>query len=195
MEIKDVNGKLTFDIYTNYANNIWPNGKAKNGTTAAAGDLFLSTTGWSLVGPAPYYSDDYFDFMNGGWNYAVVLGSHGVNSVYDITSGEIVISNIARLGTGIPGDYFKGNQEVLFKPYAGVGAEDSGIWTVKPGVISIDINDALFAYAFSSGKLVFHWTMTCANDVIEGQVPSVPEPSTMLLLGAGLLGLGFLRRR
>ena len=42
--------------------------------------------------------------------------------------------------------------------------------------------------------LGFHWTMTCGNDVIEGGAP-VPEPATMLLLGAGLIGLAGLGRK
>jgi hypothetical protein len=47
------------------------------------------------------------------------------------------------------------------------------------------------------------WAVTLAKSVLsldEGQIPdpepgAVPEPSTFLLLGAGLAGLGYLRRR
>ena len=39
-----------------------------------------------------------------------------------------------------------------------------------------------------------HWTMECANDVIEGSYP-VPEPATALLFGAGLAGLAAFGRR
>ena len=38
-----------------------------------------------------------------------------------------------------------------------------------------------------------HWTMTCANDYIE--VTVTPEPTTLMLFGVGLLGLGRLRKR
>ena len=43
-----------------------------------------------------------------------------------------------------------------------------------------------------------HWAMLCGNDVIEGTVAAptqVSEPSVVALLGLGLLGLGFARRR
>jgi hypothetical protein len=46
------------------------------------------------------------------------------------------------------------------------------------------------------GDFSFHWTMTCANDVIEGELANaVPEPGTMLLFGAGLISLVSVSRK
>lgn len=50
--------------------------------------------------------------------------------------------------------------------------------------------------ALAGQEITFAFTMACANDVLYDQtlVPA-PEPGTMLLMGLGVLGFGFLRRR
>jgi hypothetical protein len=43
-------------------------------------------------------------------------------------------------------------------------------------------------------QFIFAWTVNCANDVVKEKV-SVPEPSMLLLLDAGLLGIVFAIRK
>ncbi|HEC68028.1 MAG TPA: hypothetical protein ENI35_04355 [Candidatus Desulfofervidus auxilii] len=68
-------------------------------------------------------------------------------------------------------------------------SSDSGLWK---WTLIIDKGQ------FDSGDLdnqmgIFWATGTCANDVVQGAV--VPIPTTILLLGSGLLGFGLLGRR
>ncbi|MBK8536406.1 MAG: PEP-CTERM sorting domain-containing protein [Candidatus Competibacteraceae bacterium] len=80
--------------------------------------------------------------------------------------------------------------------------DKNATWSIVP--------DKSITFTFDDqGKLgnnvALSWAMTCANDIIQGTVylgppllgnpPSVPEPSTILLAGVGLAGLGFTRRR
>ncbi len=83
----------------------------------------------------------------------------------------------------------------------------SGDTTDIKGVFS-NLEDKLLTYSFNltdlglsaeqGYDLGLRWTMTCANDVIEGgvTVASVPEPGTITLFGLGLLGFaGLVRKR
>ncbi|MDL1966306.1 MAG: PEP-CTERM sorting domain-containing protein, partial [Candidatus Desulfofervidus auxilii] len=70
-----------------------------------------------------------------------------------------------------------------------ISSSPSGLWE---WTLTIDKN------LFESGDLdnqmgIFWATGTCANDVVQGAV--VPIPTTILLLGSGLLGFGLLSRR
>lgn len=56
--------------------------------------------------------------------------------------------------------------------------------------------DSGFRAALDEGMLLSFANMTCANDVLEGNVHvPVPEPGTLVLAGAGLIAAGLLRRR
>jgi hypothetical protein len=126
-----------------------------------------------------------------GWDYAIPLVTHGIfnaGTIYSVTS--LYMSDFFAPAGG--GYIFNSNMPVWLKEgsslgFAGNVADtdhgikfqwDGGYW-----------NDAGADY------LTVGWaTATCANDFISGGAP-VPEPGTILLLGGGLLGLGFYSRK
>ncbi len=55
---------------------------------------------------------------------------------------------------------------------------------------------AFSAEELAMGQINFTTTMECGNDVLKESCNIIPEPSTMILLGLGLMGTGaYLRRR
>ena len=47
----------------------------------------------------------------------------------------------------------------------------------------------------SGDHLTIHWTMECGNDYLNLNATVVPEPTTLLLLGTGLIAFGISRRK
>jgi hypothetical protein len=177
-----------FDIYTNYVDHIGIYG-------TELGDLFISIDGWSPYqdrGDVPYVDDQA---SNGEiWEYAFVLDNHlgqggswGLYSVAGRDDPNIVMANH---GSGS----YRDGQEVQ---YNGTDqALANGSWLVTDDYIRFAIANEVFSDTMqvdSIYQIGYHWTMSCANDVIEGD--PVPEPSTMLLFGIGLIGLATFGRK
>jgi hypothetical protein len=171
-----------------------------------SGDLFISTTG------------NYGTPIGNFGSNATVSNSFGYEYVLDINWSTLAF-DVYRLGssaytktafyaqnqtgdaTSNPWQYVSGGEKVGSGFGSGGGlVTDSGLsgWGSDNNhyAVSFDLSTVFDDANLHGGNFYSHFTMGCGNDNLIGQgaIPA-PEPSTLLLLGAGLLGLGFARRR
>ena len=201
-------GLLTVKIYSvnkDYFGQ-WLNGIDDNGyaTMAGPGSLFLSNDGWKPSEIAPNYGADGSDSTdNAGedWEYVVMLGGFDLsdessNYLKSPTDLYAIDKGTTSYGTK------RKVQEAWFVPSenaTSLDTKENGAWLTLDSVtnkyfltITTDLSE-IDEWA-SVREWGLHWTMACANDVIEGSYP-VPEPATALLFGAGLAGLAAFGRR
>ena len=137
-------------------------------------------------------------FNNGGSMYAVAMSAHS-----GLTQGSLYKVNgtlNAQTVLGNPGGGYRPLQAVWANP---VGAVTVGSGTITVASISgnhfnttVMVNtDAAFR-TFLNGTYNFAFaSATCGNDVVYGSASATPEPASFLMLGAGLIGLSFFRRK
>jgi hypothetical protein len=149
--------------------------------------LFISTNGWHPNGSAPYSGDDA-THTGTTWNYVFDTSATGLygGSFGIYTSDQFF---------GSSGYIYRNNQDVQ-RSSGGIDYSGSSVDLSHAGIGGYVEYNILLSSLNLSGPtdIGLRWGMTCANDVIEGSV-NVPEPSALMLLGLGLLGLGVTARK
>ena len=153
-----------------------------------------TTTGGWATGPAPFgnYLGGSYD-PAGDFNYRTLWPADGADG-YDLwvrTSINLTNFDLASVlwGLGVDNGFALYANGVLIAAANGEGYtyrwEYSGGFA--PGVLNQGLNVIAVALEDHGGLTAFDMQIT--------GTPSVPEPTTMLLLGTGLVGMAVLRRR
>lgn len=208
MTVSHAGANLEVSIVTRFI----PNPDSPTITNIQYGDLMLSTNGWSPTGGSPYDTDHASSVGTTDWNYVVRTPSQDFGTNYDADiyqDAALEKSDTAPHGTD-PGAEYREDQYVRYGsggtlvdsaqvsispellPSVVDGEEGAAVGTRLDYVIPlaalglVNINNPV--------ELALRWTMTCANDIIEGSVLFVPEPAPLSLLLGGLMGLGAFRQ-
>ena len=195
MDVTLTNSNFNAKIYSNYFDS------ASYGIYGTQiGDLFVSTDGWTPSGSAPYEYDNYYNGES--WEIAIVLSGKPKKFsdnytddafIYEVKDSENGGGSIVLTPQPSPSSWgaYRKDQELWYLPGQEQEALYTGTWTLHEGYLEIaftfdpQINDL-------PDVTGYHWTYSCANDVIEG---SVPVPPSLLLLGTGLVGMVGFRRK
>ena len=141
----------------------------------------------------PYAPGDIaIDFgQDGTYDYGIETTGGNAGNVYTgITWDNGLWGPVSDPTSIISGSLVAGSSQQLAystTPFTGYGNDASAEHYAIEATVSLD------HFSEWGQDFTLHWTMNCGNDALDLPV-SVPEPSTIALLGLGLIGIGAARK-
>jgi hypothetical protein len=157
---------------------------------------------WYLLKPGDLFIDADADNK---WDYLVDLNGNineGNYNLYSVTvpldAGSYVMSGRDNTGSWLGYD-IRDNHPIGYTPSSNsIGSVYFSGWMTPSGTnpVSSYFDFGSNPSLFLGDEFTIGWTVNCANDVVyETMNNPVPEPSTILLLSAGLAGIAIYGRR
>ena len=158
------------------------NGDFVSGVGKDDGENESHTFSWNLTGTEGSYSGTYtsdYDMVEVLLRGTITVAGH----TYDASSEPVLLLAADVDAFGWDNFGFGSRVDFLFGPVAGAWVDD-GIWPTSP---------ATGAFADIAGTL--DWSKDFTHENKGGDKMPTPEPTTLLLLGSGLIGLAGIGRK